>query len=79
MPVQAPLMVHFFARLASADEWPRCWKIGAFFSLEASRIAAHLAIETTFPTVDRFEIVNADGEVLYAWPDGMPGPTAICG
>jgi hypothetical protein len=77
MPAEAPLMIHFFVRPDSADEWPRCWKVEAFVSLDASRIAASLALESTFPTADRFEIINAANEILYAWPDGMQCPIAI--
>ena len=65
----APLTVQFFARLDSPDDWPHCWHVEAFPSLEESRIAAELSIETTFPTADRFEITNDVGDILYAWPN----------
>jgi hypothetical protein len=67
----APLIIRFFARPDSPDEWPNCWHITAFPTLEASKTAAELSIETTFPTVDRFEIVNEDGDILYQWPNEL--------
>jgi hypothetical protein len=67
----SPLTVHFFARRDSPDDWPGCGHVEAFPDLEESRVAAELSIETTFPTADRFEIVNGAGDILYAWPEEM--------
>jgi len=68
MILDTKLTVRFFARADSQDAWPRSWHVVAFHSLDASRIAAELAIETSFPTAGGFEVIDANGNILYAWP-----------